>query len=559
MHFKTKHLPRYKEIARLFWRHGRSDVFRQVVELGELQDEEQVSTRKGPPPEELARDLEEMGPTFIKLGQILSSRADLLPQPYLEALARLQDKVEPFSFADVEQTIHSELSVRLSKAFQEFNPTPLAAASLGQVHRAVLRDGREVAVKVQRPNIRQRIAEDLEVLDEIASFADEHTELGRRHRFVGIVEQFRKTLIHELDYQAEASNLAMMSENMREFPHIQIVQPVPSYTSRSVLTMSFLSGEKITKLSPITRLEYDGAALTDELLRAYLKQILVDGLFHADPHPGNVFLTDDRRIGLLDLGMVGHVTPGMQENLIKLLLAMSEGRAEAVATLAIHISETDETFDEAAFRRNLGGLVVQMKDNTLGQLDIGRALLEVTRSAGRTGLFVPSELTMLGKTLLQLHEIGRCLDPAFNPNAAIREHVSAILQQRLRKELTPGKLFGSFLEVKDFVGQLPERVNKVLDAAGKGQVEFKLRKDDTLFIVDGFQKVANRIAAGLLLAALIVGAAILMQVRTKFEIFGYPGLAILCFGFAALGALWLLIDIFFRDTHRPRRPHGHAH
>ena len=554
MLFKTKHLSRYQEIGRLFWRHGRSDVFRQLAEVSELNDFDIEQVDKSPSPEELARDLEKMGPTFIKLGQVLSSRGDLLPEAYLKALARLQDNIEPFPYADVERIVQSELGVRLSKAFQEFETKPIAAASLGQVHRAILRDGREVAVKVQRPDIRKQIAEDLEVLDEIATFVDEHTDVGRRHHFVDILEQFRKTIVEELDYQREASNLQALGANMREFPRIGVVQPIEDYTTRAVLTMTYLSGQKITLLSPVTRLDFDGSSLADELFHAYLKQVLVDGLFHADPHPGNVFLTADHRIGLLDLGMVGRVTPGLQESLIKLLLAVSEGRAEDAATLAIQISETDESFEESVFRRRIGELVIQMQDNTLRQIDVGWALMRVSREAGETGLFVPSELTMLGKTLLQLHEIGRCLDPAFNPNAAIRRHVSTILQQRLRKDFTPGNLFGSVLEMKDFVGQLPGRVNKVFDAVGKGQLELRLRKDDTLFLLDGFQKVANRIAAGLVLAALIIGAALLMQVRTKFELFGYPGLAILCFIFAAVGAIWLLFDIFFRDTKRPPKP-----
>ena len=554
MLFKTKHLPRYREIGRLFWRHGRSDFFRQLAEISELNDQAIAPDDKSPSPEELARDLEAMGPTFVKLGQILSSRADLMPEAYLKALSRLQDNVEPFSYEDAERIVQSELGVRLSKAFQEFDIKPIAAASLGQVHRAVLRDGREVAVKVQRPEIRKQIAEDLEVLEEIATFADEHTQLGRRHRFLNILEQFRKAMVDELDYLREASNLTALGANMREFPHICVVQPIADYTARAVLTMTYLSGQKITALSPVVRLDFDGTALADELLRAYLKQILVDGLFHADPHPGNVFLTPDHRIGLLDLGMVGRIAPGMQESLIKLLLAISEGHGEDAASVAIQVSETDDEFDEPAFRRRIGELVVQIHDNTLGQMDIGRALMRVSREAGETGLFVPSELTMLGKTLLQLHEIGQRLDPAFNPNAAIRRHVSAILHQRLRKDLTPGNLFGSLLEMKDFVGQLPARVNKIFDTVGKGQLELRLRKEDTLFLLDGFQKVANRISAGLLLASLITGAALLMQVRTRFEIFGYPGLAILCFILAAVGAIWLLFDIFFRDTKRPPKP-----
>jgi ubiquinone biosynthesis protein len=252
--------------------------------------------------------------------------------------------------------------------------------------------------------------------------------------------------------------------------------------------------------------------------------------------------------------MVGRIAPKMQDQLTKILLAISEGHADAAATYAIELSQTADDFDEVAFRRCIGDLVIQMQDNTLRQLDIGRALLQVSRAAGETGLYVPSELAMLGKTLLQLHEIGRSLDASFDPTAAIRRHVSVILQQRVRKELTPGNVFASLLDMKEFAAQLPTRVNKVLDTAGKGQIELKLRKDDTLFLLDGFQKVANRIASGLLLAALIVGAALLMRVPTKFQIYGYPGLAILCYLFAALGAIWLFFDMIFHDTKRPPKP-----
>jgi ubiquinone biosynthesis protein len=553
--FKLKHLPRYQEIGRLFWRHGRADAFRYLAVEDELKFDIAETQNGKADPRELADDLEKLGPTFIKLGQILSSRADLLPPPYLKALSRLQDHVEPFPYSQVEDIIRDELGVRISKAFLEFETKPMAAASLGQVHRAVLRDGRDVAVKVQRPNIRKQIAEDLEVLDEIATFADEHTEIGYRHRFREILTQFRQALVQELDYQHEAANLIAVGESMREFPNVCIVQPVADYTTRGVLTMTYLSGQKLTALSPVTRLDFNGTMLADELVRAYLKQILVDGLFHADPHPGNVFLTEDHRIGLLDLGMVGRVTPQMQEQLIRMVMAISEGRAEEVASVAINISETEENFDEITFRRLAGDLVLQFQDRSAAKLDIGRTLLEVSRGAGQTGLFVPSELTMLGKTLLQLDEIGRHLEPDFDPNASIRNHVSEILKKRLRKDFTPGNLFTAILDGKEFVSRLPERVNKMFDVLGNGQIELKMRRDDKLFVLDGFQKVANRIAAGLVLAALIIGAALLMQVRTSFQIFGYPGFAILCFTIAAFGALWLLFDIFIRDTKRPNR-HG---
>src|SRR5476649_1337748 len=331
---KPHHLKRYKDIALLFWKYGTSDLAKEFANDAAGDEKTPVAARPGQPaPEELADDLEKMGPTFIKFGQLLSSRPDLLPEPYLKALARLQDKVKPFPYEQVEEIISSELGVRISRAFSFFEEKHLAAASLGQVHSAALRDGRLVVVKVQRPDIRKQIADDFEVLEQIAEFFDAHTDLGRRHRFLKILEEFRITIQQELNYEREAHNLIALGANLKEFELIQVPQPVPDYSTRCVLTMDYVQGRKITSVGPLGRLEMNGAPLAEELFKAYLKQVLVDGLFHADPHPGNVFLTDDGRIALLDLGMVGHTAPAMQEKLLKILLAISEGNGEAAAEI----------------------------------------------------------------------------------------------------------------------------------------------------------------------------------------------------------------------------------
>jgi predicted unusual protein kinase regulating ubiquinone biosynthesis (AarF/ABC1/UbiB family) len=299
MKISANHLKRYKEIALVLWKYGRSDLVRQMG-IDEVVDPREAKTASdgAAKPEQLADDLEAMGPTYVKLGQVLSGRPELLPDAYVKALARLQDKVKPFAYAQVEQIVATELGVRISKAFARFDPEPIAAASLGQVHSAALRDGRLVVVKVQRPNIRKQIAEDFEVLEQIADFLEAHTELGRRHRFLTILEDFRITIQQELNYEREAHNLIALGENLKEFELIQVPQPVPDYCTRSVLTMDYVQGRKITSIGPLGRLELNGAPLAEELFKAYLKQVLLDGLFHADPHPGNVFLTDDGRCSI---------------------------------------------------------------------------------------------------------------------------------------------------------------------------------------------------------------------------------------------------------------------
>ncbi|MBV9774734.1 MAG: AarF/ABC1/UbiB kinase family protein, partial [Gemmatimonadetes bacterium] len=326
---RPEHLKRYVELGRLLVKYGRADLVRDAGLDEALGDEPAaLAPEHASAPEELARDLERLGPTYIKLGQLLSTRADLLPPQYVEALSRLQDDVAPFPFEEVERIVTSELGVRISKAFASFDPEPLAAASLGQVHRATLRDGQEVAVKVQRPGIREQIVEDLDALGDIAEFLDRHTEAGRKYGAEGVLIEFRRTLISELDYRAEAQNLRTLRDNLDGFPSIVIPGPVADYTTSRVLTMEYVPGRKVTQLSGVARTELDGNALAEELFRAYLKQILVDGFFHADPHPGNVFITPDRRIGLIDVGMVGRAAPEMQDRLLKLLLAVSEGRGE---------------------------------------------------------------------------------------------------------------------------------------------------------------------------------------------------------------------------------------
>ncbi|EEF63206.1 ABC1 kinase family protein [Pedosphaera parvula] len=547
MKIAPHYLKRYKDIAMLLLKYGNTSMVSKFGLDDALEDEERVEAAQPASEEELPNDLEAMGPTFVKLGQLLAGRPDLLPERHLKALSRLQDKVKPFSYAEVEEIVESELGVRISKAFTRFDSEPIAAASLGQVHRAELRDGRPVVVKVQRPHIRKQISEDFAALQEIANFFERHTKLGRRYQMVRVLEEFQKTLTNELDYEREASNLKTLGQNLKRFQRIQVPQPIADYTTHRVLTMERIEGKKITELSPLIHLDIDGCVLAEELFKAYLQQVLVDGLFHADPHPGNVFLTNDFRIALLDLGMVGHIAPRLQDKLLKLLIAVSEGHSEEAADIAIEIGETSEEFNEVDFRRRISQLVADQLDNTLKQIDVGQTILELGRNAGENGLFVPTELSVLGKTLLQLDQVGRILDPAFDPNESIRRNAGKLMNQRMKKTFSEGKILSSALEMREFVGALPARLNKFMDTVAGAEFNLKVKVPESHLYLEGFQKVANRITTGLILAALIVGAALLMQVPTTFRIFGYPGLAILCFLSAGGGGLWLVCSIVWQD------------
>jgi ubiquinone biosynthesis protein len=556
MKLSPAHLKRYKQIATLLWKYGRSDLVKQMAVADEFDPQELKEGSPDTTPEQLADDLEAMGPTYVKIGQVLAGRGDLLPPPYLKALARLQDKVKPFSYDEVEQIIVTELGVRISKAFSRFDPEPIAAASLGQVHFAELRDGRQVVVKVQRPDIRKQIAADFEVLTEIANFLDEHTEIGRRYRFSTVITEFRTTIHEELNYEREAQNLIAVGANLRGFARVTVPQPILDFSTRSVLTMEYINGQKVTELGPLARQDLDGKGLAEQIFQAYLKQVLVDGLFHADPHPGNVFVTKDNKIALLDLGMVGHITPTMQEHLLKVVLAVSEGKGDEAAEIVIRMSEKMDNFDSHEFRRQISQLVASRRNQALKELNVGQSLMDVSRHARETGLFVPSELTLLGKTLLQLDELGRILDPTFDPNASVRHNAAALTTSRLRRDASQGSVVTSLLEMKDFMVHLPTRLNRIMDSVANAELEVKVRAPDAKMVVDGIEKVANRITNGLLLTGLIIGAALMMRIDTRWHLFGYPGLAMLCFMTGAIGAVVLLYNIAVQDRKsRKHRPH----
>ena len=549
-----RHLKRYKEIGRLL-RYFRGDLWKGVSasDLGDFGPDDPELAAVPPEAEQLAADLEALGPTFIKLGQLLSTRTDLLPLPYLKALARLQDRIAPFPFAEVESIVSTELGVRLSKAFASFDEAPLAAASLAQVHRAALRDGRAVAVKVQRPGVREQILEDLEALAVLADLLDRYTEAGSRYEFGRLLDQMRTGLLAELDYRQEAQNLVEVGANLSRFERLVVPAPVPDYTTSRVLTMELIHGRKVTALSPLARLEIDGKVLAEELFSAYLKQFLVDGLFHADPHPGNVFLTDDGRLALLDLGMVGRIAPRLQEGLLKLLLAVAEGQGERVAELAFQIGHPTGSFDEPEFRRRIASQVMRYQGATVAQIEVGQIMLEISRTAGETGVQLPHELALLGKALLNLDQVGRTLDPELDPNATVRKNAMELLRQRMWKSASPGHLLAAAMEAKEFAEQLPGRVNRILGRIADNDLRVKVDTIDETRLMEGFQKVANRITTGLVLAALIVGAAMLMRVETSFRLFGYPGFAMLLFLVAAGGGCALLVDILWNDERGRRR------
>jgi ubiquinone biosynthesis protein len=545
---KARHAPQYRAIATLLVKHGRGDLIRTAGLDVELPGDDELQPGDPDAAASLADDLEAMGPTYIKLGQMLSTRVDLISPAYVEALSRLQDDVEPFPFEQVEQTVTNELGVRLSTIFPGFDPTPLAAASLGQVHRATLRDGREVVVKVQRPGIRERIVEDMEVLRELADLVDAHTDFGHRFALADLLEEFRRSLIDELDYRREAENLTTIGAILDEHERILVPRPHPDFTTSRVLTMDYVPGRKVTDLGPLARLELDGATLADDLFGAYIKQVLVEGVFHADPHPGNVLVTDDGKLVLLDVGMVARVPPAYRDKLLKLLLALADARPDEVVRAARTMGQELPDYDGARFERSVARVVARASASSLGNLDVGAMVLQLIREAGEFGLRMDPELTMLGKAMLNLDRVATVLDPDFEPIEALRRHATGLMRTTMKS--SPAAMLSSMLEAKEFVEALPSRVNRAFDAIGEGHFELRIRAFDEDEFLRGLHKLANVIAAGLVLAAMILASAFLARSPGD-GLTAQNKVAMVVFVVAILIALTMLARILWQ-SHRLR-------
>lgn len=543
---QLKHLKRYKDIAWLLMKYGRSDL---VKEMGsEIDISEETREKKNmPSSEELVADLQAMGPTFVKLGQLLSSQVDWLPEGYIESLDGLQDQADPFPYEEVEKIFLSEFGFKIRDVFEEFDQTPFAAASLAQVHKAVLPSGRVVAVKVQRPGIQQSILEDLDVLDELVSVIETRSAKAKRYGLKEMVTQVRTTLLNELDYKKEERNLITFKNNVKEFRNIKVPNPVEDYTTSRILTMDYIKGQKITQLDPLIKIDIKGKNLTKTLFEAYLHQILIDGLVHVDPHPGNVYLTEDNKLVIYDLGMVTRIAPQLQNGILKLLLAISEGQGEEAADILIRLGQQQDEFVYHQFREQVSSIVSQYQDLNLSEMAIGKLILKIARISGDTGIILPPQFNMLGKALLNLDRVARALAPDFNPNEVIRQEVSELLDQRMRKNFTTGAFYRSFIEATELLQHLPTKVNNILDLLSRNEMKLTVDAFDERRLMVGFEKIANRITLGLILAALIIGAALLMRVETAFTVFGYPGIAMLCFLGAAIGGFLLILNILISD------------
>lgn len=534
---------RRRQIFQLLLRYRNSGVFSAIALDPNLQPATPLPGHGSPT--QFVTDLEALGTTFVKLGQLLSTRPDMIPPDYLAALERMQEKVAPVPVEPIQQVVESELGAPLGKLFAVFDPVPLGCASIAQVHRAVLRDGRQVAVKVQKPEVAAQLRSDLAVLRSFANAADRFTRVGRRVRLSDWLAEFSRTLRMELDYEAEAGNLQRFGRHLAPYPELWIPQPVLDLCSKRVLTLELVGGVRVDAIPQVRRTEHSMDPLAAALVRGYLDQIFVHGEIHADPHPGNLRVTDDNRLAIFDLGMVAHVPPRLRERLLKVLFAAIDGRGEEVADEIIAISTRLEDYEEERYLRETGQMIARYAASS--SMSEGQVVLEIVRIATFCGLRTPPELSVLGKALLNLEGVCHSLSPQLDMRRIVECQLQSVLRARLKKSFSRANVASEMIELQLLARQGPRRVSEILGLLAENRLQMKVTGLEESRLMENIQKVANRVAAGLITSALLLSAALLMRIESRWTLFGYPVVAMVLLLIAVAIALGLILSSLLFD------------
>lgn len=546
-------MQRYREIVVAFSRNGFGYFVRELglhkitslpKRLYEHGDKEVHNKTTG---ERIRLFLEELGPTFIKLGQIASTRQDLIPKNIIEELEKLQDQVAPFSFSDVQEIIGRELQEPINAVFKSFDEHPIAAASIGQVHYGVLQSGQEVAVKIQRPNLEEKVNTDLEILMSIAKLAESRLEWAKKYQLSAIIKEFSNSLIAELDYTLEGRNAHRIAQQFKKHEDVVVPDVYWNLTTEKVLTMEYIKGIKLDENKKLVREGYNPQLIAEKLIQKQFQQILIDGFFHADPHPGNVMILPNHKILFMDFGMVGRLTSSMKDHLSSLIVAIMRQNTKSIIKAIYRMGIVSENVDADYMYADIDDLRDKYYDIPFSQVSIGEAINDLFRVATTHGIRIPTDLSLVGKSLLTLEGTVERLDPDISIVKIAEPFGKRLLKEKYQPKKVADEVYQQAEDYKDLILDFPDHINHLYKFIRRGKLPLEISVSRVEAFLRKLDRISNRLSFSIVLLAfsiimvgLIIGSALAGESSYLWS------LPVIEIGFVvAIGMfLWLLYSIF---------------
>ena len=545
-----RHLNRYRQILAILFKHGFDDLLERLkVDQYIAAGLQAISKKTTLPHEKLSRPqrlrmaFEELGPTYIKLGQVLSTRPDLVPIEFVTELAKLQDEVPAFPFSEVKEVIQAEFGLSSEALFDELEEQPLASASIGQVHKARLKDGEAVAVKFQRPGIRKIIEVDLEIMLHLATLAEHHIKELEFHRPVKIVEEFARTLEKEIDYQIEATNMERIARQFLDVPYIYIPAVFREMTTTRVLTSELVDGIKISKIEKLEAAGLDKKLITARTVELVLKQAFDNGFFHADPHPGNIFVLPDNVICLVDFGMMGIVDRRTREEFVDLIDSLARHDEGKVTQALLNLTDWDELPDTRALEREVADFMGRHLYKPLKDMEIGKLLQDLIQLTSRFRLHIPPNIFLMIKALSTVEGIGRMLDPDFDLIAHSEPFIRRVKLERFAPQRITSDVFDMMSRLLQFLQQFPKDLLDLTGMIRQQKLRLQLEHKGLETLLATQDQTSNRMSFAIIIAALIIGSALIVISEIPPLIFGISLIGIMGYLVAAVMGIWLLLAI----------------
>lgn len=544
-----KHAKRFQQILNIAIKYGFGYIAEKIgvilpkkkaFEKDEIQNTQKLTT-----PQRVVSMLEELGPTFIKFGQILSTRSDIIPDDYIEQLQKLQDNVLGIDFQKVRAMVENELQAKIEEKFISFDMTPLAAASIAQVHRAVFKNGQEVVVKVQRPDIDKIISIDLEILLSIARMVERHIPESQLYDPVGKVEEFADAIQKELDFIHEARNIEKFKHNFADDDTVYVPEVFWEATTQKVITIEYVDGVKVNQRDKIKELGLNEKIIAEKGAKAIMKQIFIHGFFHGDPHPGNILIRPDEKIAFIDFGMMGRIDRHTKYMLADLIVGIIKKDTGKIVGTLLEISTSDEKVDVdiSELELDVEELLDSYYGRTLKQISITRLMNEVFDILKKYNIMLPSNFALLLKSILTIEGVGRNLDPDFNIFDVAKPFVKDLARQRYNPGNLAREALLSIEEISRSFMLIPKLIQSIYSKIKSDTVKIKLEMSESQSILFEINRMVNRLVFAIIVAALIVGSSLIIQANIRPFVYNYPLLGVIGFIVAGFLGLSLIVSI----------------